>query len=292
MGEAWLATPHWSVVLEAEEALGEPLAHLLLDAPGDVLARTREAQLTVLLSSLMAWRAVSADLVSSNGAGPVAFAGHSLGQITALIASGALSLADGVRLAEARASATQHAADATPGRMAALLGADLAVAEQACACVEGAWVANDNAPGQVVIGGTPAGVEAAGQAAAALGARRVLALNVGGAFHTPLMARAATALAPVLAATSFVAPVAPVLSNVDGQAYGGADGWSERLSRQLVSPVRWRSCQITLAVLGVESLLEVGPGGVLAGLARRTVPNLPVRSVAVPADVSILLEVA
>ena len=159
MGEAWRASAAWDVVDRAESALGQPLAHLLLDADSDALARTREAQLAVLLTSLMAWEAVRDALDEA----PVAFAGHSLGQITALIASGALSLEDGVRLAAERADCTQAAADARPGRMAALLGATVDQAEAASAGATAAgrtcWVANDNAPGQVVIGGTPVGVE-------------------------------------------------------------------------------------------------------------------------------------
>jgi [acyl-carrier-protein] S-malonyltransferase len=238
----------------------------------------------VLLASLLAWEAVR-DKVGT----PVAFAGHSLGQITALIASGALSLEDGVRFAAARADATQAAADATPGRMAALIGASPAVAEQACAGVD-AWLANDNAPGQVVIGGTPAAVDAAGRRANDLDVRRVVALKVGAAFHTPLMAPAADALAPELAATSFGAPVAPVVSNADAAAVAGADGWAVRLADHLVSPVRWRSCMETLAAMGVDTFLEVGPGNVLAGLARRTVPAITTRGITVPTDA--LLEVA
>jgi [acyl-carrier-protein] S-malonyltransferase len=292
MGEPWRGSRSWAVVERAEAALGEPLAHLLLEAGDDVLARTREAQLAVFLQSLMAWEAVRADLADPDLDPPVAFAGHSLGQVTALVAAGSLSLEDGVRLAAARAAATQAAAEAAPGRLAALLGADLDLAEAACAAVEGAWVANDNAPGQVVIGGTPAGVEAAAGEARRLGARKVIPLNVGGAFHTPLMAPAAAALGPVLDGLRFRRPSAPVVSNVDGRPYGDAAGWPARLAAQLVSPVRWRDTLLTLAGLGARSLVEVGPGGVLAGLARRTVAGVPVRTVAIPDDVPLLMEVA
>ncbi|HEX2046629.1 MAG TPA: ACP S-malonyltransferase [Acidimicrobiales bacterium] len=285
MGDPWRGSPAWDVVKRAEEALGQPLAPLLLDATEDDLSRTREAQLAVLLASLLAWEAVRESLQAS-----VAFAGHSLGQITALIASGALTLEDGVRLAARRADCTQAAADERPGRMAALIGADVEVAEDACSEVD-AWVANDNAPGQVVIGGTPEGVAAAGARAAASGVRRVVALNVGAAFHTPLMQPAAEALDPYLAATAFRAPVAPVVSNTDAQPYAGADGWPERLTHHLVRPVRWRSSMETLVGLGVDRFYEVGPGNVLAGLAKRTVgPSVTLRSVAVPDDA--LLEVA
>jgi [acyl-carrier-protein] S-malonyltransferase len=282
MGEPWVGSRAWDVVERAEAALGRPLAPLLLDADAD-LSRTREAQVAVLLASLVAWEAVR-DQVEA----PVAFAGHSLGQITALIASGALTPEDGVRLAFSRADCTQAAADARPGRMAALIGADLETAEAACTPGD-AWVANDNAPGQVVIGGTPAGVDAAVEQAKALGVRRAIPLNVAAAFHTPLMAPAAEALAPVLATIAFRAPSATVVSNADARPYAGADGWPQRLADHLVSPVRWRSSMEFLSGIGVDSLVEVGPGNVLAALARRTVPSLTTRNVTVPTDV--LLEV-
>jgi [acyl-carrier-protein] S-malonyltransferase len=284
MGEPWRASPAWEVVERAEAALGQPLAHLLLDASDADLGRTREAQLAVLLASLLAWEAIRGQLD-----GPIAFAGHSLGQITALIASGALSLEDGVRLAVSRADCTQAAADDAPGRMAALIGAGPDVADEACIGVD-AWLANDNAPGQVVIGGTPAGVDAATVRAGELGVRRVIPLKVGAAFHTVLMSPAAAALAPVLAATAFRSPSAPVVSNADARPYTDGPGWSERLATHLISPVRWRSTLETLAGMGVDTFFEVGPGNVLAALARRTVPAIPTRGISVPTDA--LLEVA
>ena len=279
MGRPWRSTPAWNVVERAEKAVDLPLAHLLLDATAEELSRTREAQLSVLLASLLAWEALR-----EHGEAPVAFAGHSLGQITALIASGSLSLADGVALAVARADCTQAAADASPGRMAALIGADVEVAEKACTDAE-AWVANDNAPGQVVIGGTPEGIETATARAGDLGVRRVMPLKVGAAFHTPLMQAAADALAPTLAATRFGAPSAPVVSNTDARPHAGDDGWPQRLADHLVSPVRWRSTMETLVEMGSNTFVEVGPGKVLAGLAKRTVGAAVIlRSVTVPTD--------
>ncbi|HEX2119419.1 MAG TPA: ACP S-malonyltransferase [Acidimicrobiales bacterium] len=285
MGDPWRGTPAWDVVERAENALGQALAPLLLEATDDELSRTREAQLAVLLASLLAWEALR-DQID----GPVAFAGHSLGQITALIASGALRLEDGVRLAAQRAECTQAAADENPGRMAALIGADVEAADAACEGLD-AWLANDNAPGQVVIGGTPEGLEAATERAAGLGIGRVVKLNVGAAFHTPLMAPAASALAGHLAATPFRTPSAPVVSNADAKPYGSADGWAERLAEHLISPVRWRYSMESIAAMGVDTFYEVGPGNVLAGLAKRTVgSSVTLRSVTVPTDA--LLEVA
>src|SRR5581483_3779252 len=201
MGAPWRDHPAWNVVERAEAALGEPLAHLLLAESAEELARTRESQLAILLTSLVVWEATGSRLPP-----PVAFAGHSLGQITALIASGALPFDDGIRLAALRAEATQAAADRHPGRMAAVLGVDEQRALEACeAGPDECWLANDNAPGQIVIAGTPSGMERAAKAAAELGIRRVMPLKVGGAFHTPLMAEAAAAVAPMLAEITFLA---------------------------------------------------------------------------------------
>ncbi len=293
MGAPWRATPHWDVVARAEAALGEPgrLAHLLLDASDENLGRTLEAQLAVFLHSLMAWSAVQAVQEAGGAAEPVAFAGHSLGQLTALVASGALALDDGIRLVARRAAATQSAADRRPGRMAALVGAGVEVAEAACVGAGAVWIANDNAPGQVVIGGAPEGVEAASAQARALGVRRVIPLKVGGAFHTPLFDDARAELRPALAETRFVTPLAPVVSNVDAMDHTDPADWPLQLADHLVSPVRWRQSLETLSRLGADTLVEVGPGNVLAGLARRTLPGVTVRNVAEPADAQSLLTV-
>lgn len=281
LGAPWRDHEAWHVVVEAEAATGEPLAELLLDAPAETLARTREAQLAVLTTSLVAWEAVR-DRVRH----PVAFAGHSLGQVTALVAAGALSFADGVRFAARRAELTQAAADAHPGRMAALLGATPEQAADACtAAPEACWVANDNAPGQVVIAGTSDGVDAGSARAKELGVRRATPLNVGGAFHTPLMHDAAVGLAALLPDVTFTATDRPIVSNEDAQPYTDAEGWIIRLARHVELPVRWRDVQLTLAGLGATTFLEVGNGSMLAALAKRTVPDVTVVGIAAPADV-------
>ncbi|MGH9035721.1 MAG: ACP S-malonyltransferase, partial [Acidimicrobiia bacterium] len=149
MGVPWRDHPAWSVVARAEAALGEPLAPLLLAESLEALARTRDVQLAVLLTSLVTWEAAR-DVLPP----PIAFAGHSFGQVTALIAAGALTLEDGVRLAARRAELTQDAADNHEGRMIALMGADPEQVAEACAAAPGeCWLANDNAPGQIVIAG-------------------------------------------------------------------------------------------------------------------------------------------
>jgi len=288
MGAPWRDHPAWEVVTRAEQALDEPLAHLLLAESAELLARTRESQLSVLLTSLLVWEAAKDRLPS-----PVAFAGHSLGQITALIASGSLPFDEGIRLAARRAEATQAAADRHPGKMAAVIGADEAQVLEACgAAPDECWLANDNAPGQIVIAGTPSGIERATKAAGDLGIRRVMPLKVGGAFHTPLMEEAAGALRPVLASIDFQAPAAPIVSNADARPYGEAGGWPERLERHLISPVRWRGCMTTLVdELGATTLVEVGFGSMLAGLAKRGAPGASVIGVATPDDIAPLSEV-
>lgn len=291
MGEPWRASPQWSLVERAESVLAQPLAPLLLDAPELALSRTREAQLAVLLASLLAW-----DALKDNIDHPVAFAGHSLGQVTALVASGALSFEDGVKVAAFRAEATQAAADERPGRMAAFIGASTDQVEQTCIPRPGgeqeAWLANDNAPGQVVVGGTAEGVEAAIERARQLGVRRVVPLNVGAAFHTPLMAPARERLMPFVQEVAFGDPSAPIVSNADARPYPRAEGWASRLGEHLVRPVLWKTSMETLVDQGAATFIEVGPGAVLGGLARRTVPDVAVRNVAVPVDVSSLMEVA
>jgi [acyl-carrier-protein] S-malonyltransferase len=287
MGASGREHPAWRVVDQAEAALGEPLASLILEASAEQLARTRDAQLGVLLTSLVAWEAVR-DGVEA----PIAFAGHSLGQVTALIAAGALPLDDGVRFAARRAELTQAAADAHPGRMAALLGASLEQADGACAAApDGCWLANDNAPGQVVIAGTPDGVEAASAKAKELGVKRATPLNVGGAFHTPLMREASAALADELPRVPLEIPSAPIVSNGDAQPYDDADGWRTRLADHVANPVLWRTSMETIAGLGAARFLEIGHGSMLATLAKRIVPDLPVQGVATPDDLPSLTEV-
>jgi [acyl-carrier-protein] S-malonyltransferase len=286
MGAPWRGHPAWSVVEEAEHALGEPLAPLLLDADAQPrLARTRDAQLAVLCTSLVAWEAAREHLDDAHNVEVVAFGGHSLGQVTALIAAGVIDIDTGVRFAARRADLTQAAADANPGRMAALLGASLEDAEAACAAAPDAcWVANDNAPGQVVIAGTPDGLERALARGKELGVRRAMPLNVGGAFHTPLMAPARAGLVEILAGLDLAAPRATVVSNHDGAAYADGPGWRERLADHVVSPVRWRTSMLTLAALGAEAFVEVGHGSMISGVAKRTVPDTRVIPCGTPAE--------
>jgi [acyl-carrier-protein] S-malonyltransferase len=275
-GRPWADRAAWDVVARVEAIAERPIAPLLLDEGDDVastLRTTDAAQLATLTLSLVAWEAVRPAVESE---GVVAVAGHSLGQITALLIAGAVDFDEGVRLAVARADACRAADDARPGRLAALLGATVEQAAEACAAAPDAcWVANDNAPGQVVIGGTPEGLLAAVDAAKALGVRKAMPLGVGGAFHTPLMAPAADALRPVLEATTFRPSAVPVVDNTEAEARTTPDGWPDLLARHLVEPVRWLDAQHVLAEqLGAKRAVELAPAGTLTAMAKRTIPDV------------------
>jgi [acyl-carrier-protein] S-malonyltransferase len=180
----------------------------------------------------------------------------------------------------------QAAADANPGTMAAVLGLELAQVVHACQGTEGAWVANDNTPAQVVVAGTLPGTEAAGHAALRLGAKRVIALQVGGAFHTPLMRPAQAPLDDALAQARLCAAQCPVVANVDAQPH--TDGFAALLSAQLCSQVRWRQSLAALAALGTRLFVELGPGTELSGMVRRTLPEAARANVASPSDLEAL----
>jgi [acyl-carrier-protein] S-malonyltransferase len=259
---------------------------LLLDADADELKDTRNAQLTTFVSSLMVL-----DAVERLGIEPSFCAGHSLGEYTALTATGALSFEDGVRLVVERADAMHEAGMTNPGTMAAVLGLDDDQVEVACRRADAdVWVANFNAPGQVVIAGSATGVASASEHAKELGAKKVMPLQVSGAFHTPFMTAARDRLRSAIALASPRDIEVPVISNVDALAHSLGDEWSSLLSAQLSSPVRWKHCLLTLAETGVVDFVELGPGGVLTGMAKRTVDNSRTISVATPEELDKLIE--
>lgn len=286
MGHAWVDHPSWEVAAEASEIAGRDLTSLLLDAPMEELTRTDNAQLATFVMSL-----VVLDAVERLGLFPAACAGHSLGEYTALVASGSLSLSDGTRLVIERGGAMQSAAEERPGTMAALLGIADDDAEAACQRAEDdVWVANYNAPGQVVIAGTSSGVETATERARELGARKVLPIPVSGAFHTQLMLPARARLRRTLDDVEFHSPEVPVVANVDARVHTDPAEWPGLLSSQLCSPVRWRQSLEALGGRGATVLAELGPGGVLTGMVRRTVPDVRGVSVAVPDDLDKLMD--
>ncbi|MEX2293175.1 MAG: ACP S-malonyltransferase [Acidimicrobiales bacterium] len=288
MGQPWADHPSWSIVAAASAASGRDVAALLLDADADELRRTENAQLATYVLSLVVHDAVRALGVRCRVA-----AGHSLGEYSALTAMGALSLADGVRLVTERGAAMQAAADARPGTMAAVLGADDDVVARACEQTPGdVWVANTNGAGQVVIAGDPAAITAAGALAKELGARKVMALPVGGAFHTPFMAPAADRLRAALAEVAFANSSVPVITNVDALPHQHADQWADLLATQLTAQVRWRQTIARMVADGVTTFLELGPGSVLTAVAKRSAPDGAARSTTTPVDLDEILEVA
>jgi [acyl-carrier-protein] S-malonyltransferase len=286
MGAPWQNHPSWAVVDELSQATGRDISQLLVEADAEVLRATRNAQLATYALSLVVLDAARQGPLAAFGPERFVTAGHSLGEYTALVAAGALEASEGARLVQARGEAMQAAADANPGTMAAILG--LGVPEVAGACQEAgeAWVANDNAPVQVVVAGTTEGTQRAGQAALGRGAKRVIALQVGGAFHSPLMRPAQAALDAALARTVLSTSLCPVIANVDAGAH--TTGFAAQLSAQLCSQVRWRESLSSMAALGAGLFVELGPGTELSGMVRRTLPEAARANVAAPADLDAL----
>ena len=297
MGAAWRDHPSWDLVGQLSDIVGRDIAELLLDADGDSLRATRNAQLATYALSLIALDAARKGPLGDHdngGPGPgeeavgrvAAVAGHSLGEYTALVAAGALDAGTGARLVQARGEAMQVAAQANPGTMAAVLGLDLAGVAKACEETTGAWVANDNTPGQVVVAGRVSGVEQAGATALRLGAKRVVPLQVGGAFHTPLMQPAQERLDAALTGLQFAPSSPAVVTNVDATAH--TDGFPPLLSAQLCSRVRWRESLLAMAAMGATLFVELGPGTELSGMVKRTVPDATRANVATPDDLEAL----
>jgi [acyl-carrier-protein] S-malonyltransferase len=286
MGRPWRDHESWELVDEASEVCGRDVAELLLHADAEVLKDTRNAQLTTFVSSLMVL-----DAVQRLGVDAGFCAGHSLGEYTALAATGALGFGEGVALVTERADAMHEAGLEQHGTMAAVLGLDDDQVEVACRLADDqVWVANYNAPGQVVIAGSPAGVHAAGEQAKQLGAKRIMSLQVSGAFHTPFMASARERLRKALSAADIRDAEIPVVANVDSLAHDQGEEWTALLSAQLCSPVRWKHGLLSLARLGATDFAELGPGGVLTGMVKRTVDGARAISVATPEDLDKLLE--
>jgi [acyl-carrier-protein] S-malonyltransferase len=285
MGLPWQDHESWELVDEASEVAGRDVAALLCDADADELKDTRNAQLTTFVSSLMVL-----DAVSRIGIDASFCAGHSLGEYTALTATGALGFDDGIRLVSARAAAMHDAGLEQPGTMAAVLGLDDDQVVVACDLADAdVWVANYNAPGQVVIAGSPEGVDKASAQAKGLGAKRVMQLPVSGAFHTPFMTAARERLRDAIAAAAPRDTDVPVVSNVDAKPHDLGADWTSLLSAQLSSPVRWRQSLLALQAEGVTDYAELGPGGILSGMAKRTTSGRTI-SIATPDDLDKLLE--
>jgi [acyl-carrier-protein] S-malonyltransferase len=274
MATGLLDGPLATAMLEVAAAEGLDLAAALRGGD-DELRPTQVAQPALVFVELVLAAALPADLEI------VGVAGHSVGEYAAVSVAGAYAPEDALRMVIRRGI---EMAAMTDGAMAAVIGMDAEALGAVCAEVRSSGdivvIANLNAPGQVVISGSAGGVERAGALARERGARRVLPLNVSGAFHSPLMAPAAARLAEVIAATPRRALRIPVACNVDGVAVQHARELPDLLGRQLDSPVRWVDCVTSLIGLGAEVLIEVGPGAVLTGLARRIDPQLRTANVA------------
>ncbi len=286
MGEPWTSHESWELVTEASDACGRDVAALLLEADADELRHTRNSQLSTFVLSM-----VTLDAVERTGTTFSCAAGHSLGEYSALTATGALAYDDAVRLVAERGEAMQVAADEREGTMAAVLGLDDNLVAEACEATLGdVWVANYNAPGQVVIAGAPDAVAVAGDEAKTAGAKRLMGLPVGGAFHTPFMQPARDRLRKALAEVEIRAPSVPVVANVDARPRSDADEWRMLLAQQLTSPVLWRASLHALADAGVTTFVELGPGKVLTGMTKRTHRGATSMSVGAPAEIDALME--
>jgi len=256
------------VLAEAGEVLGQDLGRLMADGPADQLNQTVNTQPVMLTAGYAAYRA----WISMGGAEPALVAGHSLGEYTALVASGVLSFRDALPLVRFRAQAMQDAVPQGQGAMAAILGLDEDALRAACAeAAQGEVVqaVNFNSPGQVVIAGHAAAVKRACDAAKARGAKRALPLPVSAPFHSSLMQPAAERLRQYLQNVSFKAPRIPLINNVDVASYGDGERIKDALVRQAFHPVRWVETIQAFAAQGITHVAECGPGKVLAGMTRR-----------------------
>jgi [acyl-carrier-protein] S-malonyltransferase len=249
---------------KANEILGFEITKVMFEGTDEELKQTDVTQPAIFLHSV-----ILASTIEDFK--PDMVAGHSLGEFSALVAAGALSFEDALRLVAKRADAMQRACVISPSTMAAVLGLDDAKIEEICASVEGEVVvaANFNCPGQVVISGTHEGVRLAGEKLKEAGAKRVLPLPVGGAFHSPLMEPAREELAAAIEATAFSAPRCPIYQNVNAQAATEVETIKENLISQLTAPVRWTQSVRAMVADGAVEFIECGPGKVLQGLVKK-----------------------
>ncbi|MCC8410738.1 ACP S-malonyltransferase [Mucilaginibacter sp. UR6-1] len=249
---------------KANDILGFSITNIMFNGTDEELKQTRVTQPAIFLHSVVLAK------VLGDSFKPDMVAGHSLGEFSALVSAGALSFEDGLRLVAARANAMQKACELQPSTMAAILGLDDFTVEDICQQVSDVVVpANYNCPGQLVISGTIAGVDAACEKLTAAGAKRALKLNVGGAFHSPLMESARVELEAAIVATNIQAPVCPIYQNIDAKPYTDPEKIKQNLIAQLTGAVRWTQTVQHMLEDGATSFTEVGPGNVLQGLVKK-----------------------
>ncbi|MEW6278280.1 MAG: ACP S-malonyltransferase [Candidatus Eremiobacterota bacterium] len=276
------------VLAEADRQLGYPLSHLMSEGPEEELRQTEHTQPAIVAHSLAAWAVLKA-----RGIAPAMVAGHSVGEYAALAACGAVSPGDAIRLVRQRGLFMQQAGRELPGTMAALLGIDLAGAEKLCQAVSAEGVvevANLNSPGQVVISGSLAGVEAAARRGAEFGARRAIPLSVSGAFHSSLMRPAAGLLADELDRQSFASPVCPLVANRTARPTTAPEELRAVLKDQIVSRVLWEDSVQRMVADGVHTFVEVGPGTALCGMIKKIAREVRTANVQDPASLEKALE--
>jgi [acyl-carrier-protein] S-malonyltransferase len=258
---------------KANDILGFRITDIMFNGTDEDLKQTNVTQPAIFLHSVILAKALG------NSFEPEMVAGHSLGEFSALVSAGALSFEDGLRLVAARANAMQKACEVQPSTMAAILGLDDFTVEDICQRVSDVVVpANYNCPGQLVISGTIAGVDHACELLLAAGAKRALKLNVGGAFHSPLMEVARVELEAAIVATEIKSPVCPVYQNIDAKPYTDPESIKANLISQLTGPVRWTQTMQRMLQDGATSFTEVGPGSVLQGLVKKVDRAIPTQS--------------
>jgi len=261
---------------QANEILGFRITDVMFDGTEEDLKQTNVTQPAIFLHSVILAKVLGDDFA------PEMVAGHSLGEFSSLVASGALSFEDGLRLVAARANAMQKACEIQPGAMAAILALDDFTVEDICQRLTDVVVpANYNCPGQLVISGTEAGVDAACIKMTEAGAKRALKLNVGGAFHSPLMEAARVELEAAIVNTEFKTPVCPVYQNIDAKPYTDVEKIKHNLIAQLTGPVRWTQTVEHMLEDGATSFTEVGPGKVLQGLVKKVNRDVVTASAAI-----------
>lgn len=249
---------------KANEILGFSITDVMFEGTPEELKQTKVTQPAIFLHSVILAK------VLGDSFQPEMVAGHSLGELSALVANGVLSFEDGLKLVSKRALAMQKACEIAPSTMAAVLGLEDNVVEEVCESIDGVVVAaNYNCPGQLVISGEVSAIEKACEVLTEKGARRALVLPVGGAFHSPMMEPAREELAAAIEATTFNEPTCPVYQNVPARAVTNSEEIKENLIAQLTAPVKWTQCVQSMVADGGTEFVEVGPGKVLQGLMRK-----------------------